>query len=84
MPVISSGRPLLAVPGPQSVAYVNNNTGTSYMLNTKRTKFTIAQTACNALGGHLVSYGSVAEQVRHFRHHCCCALLPCLELAPLS
>lgn len=55
--------PWPAAPGPQSVVYTNNDTNTTYTLNTRLSNFTVAQAACNALGGHLASYNTQQEQL---------------------
>jgi hypothetical protein len=43
--------------------YTNNLTDISYVLNTSMTNYYEAEDNCLALGGHLVSYTSLEEQV---------------------
>jgi hypothetical protein len=43
-------------------AYVSPNSLATYVLNTSRLPFVEAQATCNAQGGHLVYYDSLAEQ----------------------
>jgi hypothetical protein len=44
------------------VLYLSNRTGATYRLNVEPLEQAAAEGACNAAGGHLVSYASLAEQ----------------------
>jgi hypothetical protein len=44
------------------VLYVSNRTGATYRLNVDALEQAEAEGACNDVGGHLVSYASLAEQ----------------------
>ncbi len=51
-----------AAPGLRQ-SYTDDVTGTTHTLNTQRLAFDDAEGICNDLGGHVVSYGSISEQV---------------------
>jgi hypothetical protein len=44
-------------------SYTDDATGATYTLNTQKLAFDDAEDICNDIGGHVVSYGSVSEQV---------------------
>ncbi len=52
----------LAAPGLRQ-PYTDDFTGATYTLNTQKLAFEDAEDICNDIGGHVVSYGSVSEQV---------------------
>jgi hypothetical protein len=54
--------PCPAEPG-LTYSYTNNLTSISYVLNTTHTNFYEAEDNCIALGGHLISYTSLEEQI---------------------
>ncbi len=43
--------------------YTDEYTGATYTLNTKTLSWADAEAQCNELGGHVVCYGGIAEQV---------------------
>ncbi len=55
-------RLLLAAPGLRQ-ALTSESTGATYTLNTLKLGFADAEAQCNELGGHVVCYGGIAEQV---------------------
>lgn len=55
-------RCLRAAPGLRQ-ALTSEATGATYTLNTLKLGFADAEAQCNELGGHVVCYGGIAEQV---------------------
>jgi hypothetical protein len=51
-----------AAPGLRQ-SYTDEFTGATYTLNTQKLAFDDAEDICNDIGGHVVSYGSISEQV---------------------
>ena len=56
----------------QTYTYFSNVTNNTYTLNTEPTNATAAQLHCNDIGGHLVAYASLAEQVSRCYLHSRC------------
>lgn len=45
------------------MSYTDDFTQATYTLNTRMLAFHDAEVVCNDIGGHVVSHGSIAEQV---------------------